>query len=141
VKSHGNAEENRDQGLPIHQGSLPRIAYSECLDRCKRFWQEQPRLLFQDAERDDGGTVAGIHRQNRARTIAPAFRSKVTPQIEASLEFKEGDVLDTYAMRLFHAANDTLLFADETLDYKKEDWQGPHKPPMSLGGCPRINPN
>jgi len=50
VKSHGNAEENRDQGLPIHQGSLPRIACSECLDRCKRFWQEQPRLLFQDAE-------------------------------------------------------------------------------------------
>ena len=74
-----------------------------------------------------------IGRTGRGQSLLH-FGPKVTPQIEASLEFEEGDVLDTYAMRLFHAANDTLLFADETLDYKKEDWQGPHKPPMSLGG-------
>ncbi len=74
-----------------------------------------------------------IGRTGRGQSLLH-FGPKVTPQIEASLEFEEGDVLDTYAMRLFHAANDTLLFADETLDYNKEDWQGPHKPPMSLGG-------
>jgi predicted ATPase len=61
------------------------------------------------------------------------FGPKVTPQLEAGMEFEEGDVLDTYSMRLFHAANDILLFADETLDYKKEGWGGAHKPPMSLG--------
>jgi predicted ATPase len=61
------------------------------------------------------------------------FGPKVTPQLEGLLEFEEGDSLDTYSMRLFHAANDTLLFAEEMLDYKKEGWQGPHRPPMSLG--------
>jgi len=61
------------------------------------------------------------------------FGPKVTPQLEATLEFEDGDALDTYHMRLFHAANDTLLFADESLDYKREGWHGPKKPPMSLG--------
>jgi predicted ATPase len=61
------------------------------------------------------------------------FGPKATPQVEARLEFEEGENLDIYSMRLFHAANDTLLFADETLDYKRQDWQGSHKPPMSLG--------
>ena len=60
------------------------------------------------------------------------FGPKVTPQLEGWLEFEEGNVRDTYSLRLFHAANDILLFADETLDYKKEGWQGPHKPPMSI---------
>jgi predicted ATPase len=57
----------------------------------------------------------------------------VTPQLEAVLEFEEGDAIDTYYMRLFHAANDILLFADESLDYKREGWYGPQRPPMSLG--------
>jgi len=61
------------------------------------------------------------------------FGPKVTPQLEGRLEFEEGDALDAYSLRLFHAAGDTLLFADETLDYKKAGWQGVHKPPLSLG--------
>lgn len=61
------------------------------------------------------------------------FGPKVTPQLEAVLEFEEADGFNTYCMRLFHAANDILIFADETLDYKKEGWVGQHKPPMSLG--------
>lgn len=61
------------------------------------------------------------------------FGPKVTPQLEAVLEFEEGDVFDTYYMRLFHAANDIVLFADESLDYKKEGWHGAQRPPMSLG--------
>jgi len=68
----------------------------------------------------------------RSRSVLH-FGPKATPQIEAILEFEEGVVRDSYHMRLFHAANDTLVFADETLDYKKEGWAGPHKPPMSLG--------
>jgi predicted ATPase len=62
------------------------------------------------------------------------FGPKVTPQLEGGLQFEEGNVLDTYYLRLIHAAGDTLLFADETLDYTREGWPGPHKPPMSLGG-------
>jgi len=58
---------------------------------------------------------------------------KVTPQLEATLEFEAESVLDTYHMRLFHAANDSLVFADETLDYRKHGWQGPQRPPWSLG--------
>ncbi len=61
------------------------------------------------------------------------FGPKVTPQLEATLEFEEGDVLGTYHMRLFHAANDVLLFADESLDFRKHDWSGPYRPPTALG--------
>jgi predicted ATPase len=62
------------------------------------------------------------------------FGPQVTPQLEATLEFEEGDAVDTYYMRLFHAANDILLFADETLDYKREGWARTNRQPMSLGG-------
>lgn len=43
------------------------------------------------------------------------FGPKVTPQIEARLEFEVGNCLDIYTLRLFHAAGDTLIFAEETL--------------------------
>lgn len=72
-----------------------------------------------------------IGKTGRGRS-ALHFGPKVTPQLEALLEFVEGDVFDTYYMRLFHAANDILLFADESLDYKKEGWPGSQRPPMSL---------
>ncbi|HBL28910.1 MAG TPA: chromosome segregation protein SMC [Acidobacteria bacterium] len=45
------------------------------------------------------------------------FGPKVTPQIEARLEFETAKWLATYALRLFHAAGDTLIFADETLSF------------------------
>ena len=61
------------------------------------------------------------------------FGPKVTPQLEAVLEFVQGNEFDTYYMRLCHAANDILLFADESLDYKRDGWHGPQRPPMSLG--------
>jgi len=43
------------------------------------------------------------------------FGPKVTPQIESRLEFEVDNGLDTYSMRLSHAAGDTLIFAEETL--------------------------
>jgi predicted ATPase len=61
------------------------------------------------------------------------FGPQITPQLEGWLEFEEGNVLDTYYLRLFHAANDILIFADETLDYRRGDWHGPHQGSMSLG--------
>jgi len=43
------------------------------------------------------------------------FGPKVTSQIEGRLEFEVPNGLDTYALRLSHAAGDTLIFAEETL--------------------------
>ena len=42
------------------------------------------------------------------------YGPKTTPQIEACLVFDAEQGTNTYTMRLFHAAGDTLIFADET---------------------------
>jgi len=52
------------------------------------------------------------------------FGPKVTPQLEAKLRFQVDNGVDTYEMRLFHAAGDTLVFADETLSFLQTGWQG-----------------
>jgi len=61
------------------------------------------------------------------------FGPKVTPQLEATFDFEDPSASDTYHMRLFHAASDTLAFAEETLDFTRQGWLGPRKPPLSLG--------
>jgi predicted ATPase len=53
------------------------------------------------------------------------FGPKVTPQVEARLEFEVDNGLDTYAMRLFHAAGDTLVFAEETLSFLQSGYAKP----------------
>lgn len=73
--------------------------------------------------------IAGAGRAQSVLYYGP----KQTPQMEAELEFKTNTGLNTYYQRLFHVAGDTLAFADESLNYKRDDWQGPHKPPLSLG--------
>ncbi len=55
-----------------------------------------------------------IGTSGRAQSILH-FGPKVTLQMEARLEFQVEDAIDNYAMRLFHAAGDTLVFADESL--------------------------
>src|SRR5437763_5967160 len=45
------------------------------------------------------------------------FGPKVTPQLEGELEFETDKGTNWYSMRLFHAAGDTLVFAEETLGY------------------------
>lgn len=72
-----------------------------------------------------------VGRTGRAKA-ALHFGPKTTPQMEASLKFVKGDAINTYCMRLFHAAGDTLVFAEETLDYQRADWKGPSKGPLSL---------
>ena len=59
----------------------------------------------------------------RAQSILH-FGPKVTPQLEATLEFEVENGLDTYHMRLFHAAGDTLVFAEETLSFLQTGWHG-----------------
>ena len=53
------------------------------------------------------------------------FGPKVTPQMEAQLEFEVNNAVDTYAMRLFHAAGDTLVFADESLTFHTTGYAKP----------------
>jgi len=59
------------------------------------------------------------------------FGPKVTPQMEAQLEFQVANGTDTYVMRLFHAAADTLVFAEEELRFLQTGYQDPKV--VSLG--------
>lgn len=61
------------------------------------------------------------------------FGPKVTPQIEARLEFEVENGVDTYAMRLFHAAGDTLVFADESLSFLQTGFPKPKLLPLGSG--------
>jgi predicted ATPase len=60
------------------------------------------------------------------------FGPKVTPQFSAKIVFRNEDSRNTYTMRMAHAANDAMLFTEETLDFRRDDFAGPHKPPLSL---------
>jgi len=55
------------------------------------------------------------------------FGPKVTPQLEATLEFVVDNGRDTYSMRLFHAAGNSLVFAEETLSFLQDGWTGDPK--------------
>jgi len=59
------------------------------------------------------------------------FGPKITPQLESELEFEGQDYVNWYSMRLFHAAGDTLVFADETLRAHRTGYPTP-KTPVSL---------
>jgi predicted ATPase len=60
------------------------------------------------------------------------FGPKVTPYLEAELEFEPGTGRDWYLMKMFHAeAGDTLGFADELLKYHLQGYPNPKT--ISLG--------
>ena len=61
------------------------------------------------------------------------FGPKVTPQIEAKLEFEVDTAVDTYDMRLFHVAGDTLSFADENLRFLQPGYRTPKLVPLGSG--------
>ncbi len=61
------------------------------------------------------------------------FGPKVTPQLEAQLEFEVDNGVNTYAMRLFHAAGDTLVFADESLSFLQTGYTKPKLVPLGSG--------
>lgn len=74
-----------------------------------------------------------IGTSGHARSILH-FGPKVTPQLEATLEFEVENGLDTYHMRLSHAAGDTLVFAEESLSFLRTGWQGqPRVVPLGAG--------
>ena len=59
------------------------------------------------------------------------YGPKTTPEMEARLEVQAGNGTDTYVLRLFYAAGDSLLFADETLDFLQTGFVAPKT--LSLG--------
>ena len=58
---------------------------------------------------------------------------KKTPQVEASLEFETSNGVDTYEMRLFHAAGDTLVFAEEKLSFHQPSYPEPKLVSLGVG--------
>jgi predicted ATPase len=61
------------------------------------------------------------------------FGPKITPQIEAILEFEVENGLDIYHLRLFHAAGDTLIFAEETLSFLQSGYRSPRVDQLGAG--------
>jgi predicted ATPase len=71
-----------------------------------------------------------INTTGRAQSLLH-FGPKVTPQMEGRLEFVADNGMDWYFMRLFHAAGDTLVFADEELRFQQTGYSRPKV--VSLG--------
>ncbi|MEQ8542064.1 MAG: AAA family ATPase [Coleofasciculus sp. D1-CHI-01] len=61
------------------------------------------------------------------------FGPKITPQIEAQLEFEVENGMDTYTLRLFHAAGDTFFFAEETLNFLQTGYSSPRTDSLGAG--------
>ena len=63
------------------------------------------------------------------------FGPKVTQQLEATLNFTVKNAVDTYRMRLFLAANDSLIFAEEHLSFlTAEGYTTPKEVSLGRGG-------
>ncbi len=61
------------------------------------------------------------------------FGPGVTPQMEAKMVFQVENGLDTYHMRLFHAAGDALIFAEETAAFHQEGFPSPKIVQLGVG--------
>jgi predicted ATPase len=61
------------------------------------------------------------------------FGPKITPQIEAKLEFEVDNGTDTYELRLFHAAGDSLVFAEEILSFLQTGYSSPKIDSLGAG--------
>ena len=61
------------------------------------------------------------------------FGPKQTPQLEAELAFQVDNGTDTYRMRLFHAAGDALIFAEETLSFHHPSYPQPKVVQLGAG--------
>ncbi len=61
------------------------------------------------------------------------FGPKVSPQIHARLEFEVVRGINSYETRLFHAAGDSLVFAEETLSFLETDTREPTNVTLGAG--------
>ena len=69
-----------------------------------------------------GGATGNLH-----------FGPGATPQLEARLVFEVENGMDTYHMRLFHAAGDALIFAEETAAFHQEGYPSPKIVQLGVG--------
>ncbi len=76
---------------------------------------------------------AFIASSGRAQSLL-YFGPKITPQMEATLVFRLPDATNTYSMRLFHVAGDTLAFAEEKFEYQKDGFPNPKSIDLGIGG-------
>ncbi len=61
------------------------------------------------------------------------FGPKKTPQLEAKLEFDVDNGTNTYRMRLFHAAGDSLVFAEEKISFHQTGYTTPKVVQLGAG--------
>ena len=62
------------------------------------------------------------------------FGPKTTPQLEAELQFETDQRhVDTYRMRLFHGASDSLIFAEERLSFQSPSFRTPRNELLGEG--------
>ena len=61
------------------------------------------------------------------------FGPKITPQLEAEMEFEVENGTDTYRMRLFHVAGDSLFFAEEMLSFHQTGHPQPRVESLGAG--------
>jgi predicted ATPase len=80
-----------------------------------------------------GGLQNYIVESGRAHSLLH-YGQRVTRNIDARLEFEVQNGSDTYEVSLAYISGDTLMFAEETLTWKKADYDGPPKV-ISLGGA------
>ena len=73
-----------------------------------------------------------IASSGRAQSILH-FGPRVTPQVEARLEFEVPSGTNVYSMRLFHAAGDTLFFAEEQLSFQQTGYPKPKVVSLGVG--------
>lgn len=60
------------------------------------------------------------------------YGAKITPQLSSTINFETDKGFNRYHMRLIHAAGDTLIFADEEIQYTKKNMPT-DGPTISLG--------
>lgn len=82
---------------------------------------------FQQHIAETGRATANLH-----------FGPKVTLQLEAEIEFQVENGTDTYGMRLFHAAGDSLVFAEETLSFHQHGYTKPRVVSLGAGQGTRL---
>ena len=61
------------------------------------------------------------------------FGPRRTPQLEAEMAFEVENGTDTYRMRLFHAAGDSMIFAEETLSFQQTNFSRPKVVSLGMG--------
>lgn len=61
------------------------------------------------------------------------FGAKSTPQFQAHMEFEAENGIDGYQIRMFHAAGDSLIFADEVVSFHQAGYAKPKRVALGAG--------